>query len=467
MSHTLAETKGREGLRDKTPVDYRKLHSGDITGAFDADVKAGDQEIMEEYESVLEEGATGGTGQISDVQTSETAENVSNKMATIDGEMDIVAARMRRLDEEEQLLVKSNELHALKMQLREKEQKVKKLRGTKPISDVAVDSLSKLSLNKSPVKTKSNTCERAKSPKTAFEPSFSSSQSVKTTVVPKVHEDIDINSLGNDKKLRRSVQKELQSLGLKITSLSSDSSDSSSDSSLSSDSDSDTDTSYSSSRKCKKKKKKSKKQHLKKKSGIKAKSSDKVKAPQKWPHAHLQYEFVNKEMKFEDLDYRLFIAGELEVISEASISISERQSRINLLKEIIYYTGTYEYEFKGLKAFYAAWLREIELGKKTWLDNPTQIETAILTKYLKSNKPTTFQSKKSTSKSTDDADKASDKVWFCNLFQRNKCPHKSSHMIVHKNQAKLSQHICAPCWQKDKVKLPHPESSSSCPHASA
>ena len=77
---------------------------------------------------------------------------------------------MWQRDKEEQLLVKSNELHAMKMQLREKEQKVKKLRGTKPISDVAVDSLCKLLFNKSPVKTKSNTRERAKSPKTAAEP---------------------------------------------------------------------------------------------------------------------------------------------------------------------------------------------------------------------------------------------------------------------------------------------------------
>ena len=465
MSHELAETKGREGLRDKQPVDYRKLHSGNVTGAFDADGKAGEHDILEEYETSLERGATGGDGQISDEPPSEFTENVSSKMATIDEEMDIVSAKMKRLSEEEQLLVKSNELHAMKMQLKEKEQKVKKLRGTKPISDIAVDSLSKLSFNKSPVKARINISERPKSPtKTAFEPPFSSSQSLKTTVVPKVQEDIDINSLRNDKKLGKSVQKELQSLGLKITSLSSDSSDSSSDSSLISDSDSDTDTTYSSSHKSKKKK--NQKKHLKKKSGIKAKSSDKVKAPQKWPHAHLQYEFVNKEVKFEDLDYRLFIAGELEVISESSISSSERQGRINLLKKIVYYTGTYE--FKGLKAFYAAWLREIELGKKTWLDDPTQIETAILTKYLKSNKSTTFQSKKSTPKSSvDEADKVNDKVWFCNLFQQNKCPHKSSHMIVHKNQAKLSQHICATCWQKDKLKLPHPESSSSCPHAAA
>ena len=198
MSHNLAETTGREGLRHKPPVDYRKLHSGDVTGAFDADVKAGDQEIVEEYESVLEEGATGGTGQISDVQPSETAENVSNKMATIDGEMDIVAARMRRLDEEEQLLVKSNELHAMKMCERERTESQEVTRY-----ETNFGRCSRLFIqtfvNKYPVKTKSNTHERAKSPKTAFEPSFSSSQSVKTTVVPKVHEDIGINSLRNDK----------------------------------------------------------------------------------------------------------------------------------------------------------------------------------------------------------------------------------------------------------------------------
>ena len=118
-----------------------------------------------------------------------------------------------------------------------------------------------------------------------------------------------------------------------------------------------------------------------------------------------------------------------------------------------------------MKAFYAAWLREIELGQKTWLDDPTHIEAAILTKYLKQTK--TYQSsfKNQAAKPSDDAEK--EKVWFCNLFKRNKCQHKASHIIVHKNQTKLSQHICATCWQRDKAKLPHPESSSSCPHASA
>ena len=47
---------------------------------------------MEENESSLERGGTGEDGQISDVQPSEFAENVSSKMATIDEKMDIVSA---------------------------------------------------------------------------------------------------------------------------------------------------------------------------------------------------------------------------------------------------------------------------------------------------------------------------------------------------------------------------------------
>ena len=101
------------------------------------------------------------------------------------------------------------------------------------------------------------------------------------------------------------------------------------------------------------KKKKKHKKH--KKSGINAKASDRVKNPQCWPHAHLQYEFVNKQVKFDEHDMRLFIAGETEIIAAEDLSEEEKKGRLNLLKKIVYYTNTYE--FKGLKAFYEAWLR--------------------------------------------------------------------------------------------------------------
>ena len=62
-------------------------------------------------------------------------------------------------------------------------------------------------------------------------------------------------------------------------------------------------------------KKMKKKKYHKKKSGIKAKSADKVKFPQRWPHAHLQYEYVNKQVSFQDLGFKMFTCGELEIFS--------------------------------------------------------------------------------------------------------------------------------------------------------
>ena len=206
----------------------------------------------------------------------------------------------------------------MKFALKEKEQKVKKLRGTKPISDIAVNTLSKVTLEKPSV-----TKAKAKTGKTTLSPVKAELKSSEikihsSSVKPSIKSDdaIDVSTLRNDKKLRKSVRKELRSLGLKVVDLNSDTSSSSVDSSSTSDSDSETSDSMHTC-KCSKKKKHKNKRHSKTKSGIKAKSSDKVKAPQKWPHAHLQYEFVNKKMKFDDLDYRLFIAGELEIISES------------------------------------------------------------------------------------------------------------------------------------------------------
>ena len=68
----------------------------------------------------------------------------------------------------------------------------------------------------------------------------------------------------------------------------------------------------------------------------------------------------------------------------------------DLLKKIIYYSSTYD--IKGLKAFYAAWLREIELGKKSWAEDSGQLEAAILSKHLRSQKPQQFAGSNPSSK---------------------------------------------------------------------
>lgn len=72
------------------------------------------------------------------------------------------------------------------------------------------------------------------------------------------------------------------------------------------------------------------------------------------------------------------------------------------------------YDFKTLKAFYAACLNEIEIGLKNWDDDFQQIETAILSKHIPKQK---FQKKfgiKEKSKEDSESKKPSDEtVWFC------------------------------------------------------
>ena len=132
------------------------------------------------------------------------------------------------------------------------------------------------------------------------------------------------------------------------------------------------------------------------------------------------------------------------------------------------------YYFKNdvpsLKLIISLYLAQVTQLMRSWSDDPHQLEGAILTKYLRSSKSPIgkpnkdykpFDPKNGANKQADET-----KVWFCQSYQRNKCEHKSSYMVVVKGKAKMALHICATCWQKDKVQLPHPESSTSCPHAS-
>ena len=89
-------------------------------------------------------------------------------------------------------------------------------------------------------------------------------------------------------------------------------------------------------------------------------------------------------MSFEKLDLNLFVAGEIEIISDPKIKEIERLGRLKLLKKIMYNNTCYE--FNTLKSFYAACLREIEVGNKTWADDFTSIESAILQKHIPKSK---------------------------------------------------------------------------------
>ena len=77
---------------------------------------------------------------------------------------------------------------------------------------------------------------------------------------------------------------------------------------------------------------------------------------QRYPQAHLRYEYVSSNVSFEKLDLNLFLAGEIEIISDRRRKEKERNGRLDLLKKIMYLSTSYD--FNTLKSYYAAVLRK-------------------------------------------------------------------------------------------------------------
>lgn len=191
------------------------------------------------------------------------------------------------------------------------------------------------------------------------------------------------------------------------------------------------------------------------KSGMVVKSTDKVVNPQFFPHNYLQYEYVSKDIEFKQLNFKMLVAGELEIINNFCKNKSEKEGRLRLLQNIAYYSSTYVWT--SVLDFYAAWLRLIELGRKSWDDDSKMLENVVLGGHnlSKETKPSTFRSA--------NKNQAHDQVWFCVKYQRNKCEQtKSPHSTVIRGVTKMVHHICATCLQKEHVQKEHPECSDKC-----
>ena len=86
----------------------------------------------------------------------------------------------------------------------------------------------------------------------------------------------------------------------------------------------------------------------------------------------LQYEFVPDNVKFKDLDLKMIVAGELEILMTKVLK-SEYKSRMRFLKKVVYFASLYDW--KHLLQYCAAWLRRIEMGMNSWHDDPSVIES--------------------------------------------------------------------------------------------
>ena len=103
-----------------------------------------------------------------------------------------------------------------------------------------------------------------------------------------------------------------------------------------------------------------------------------------WPHSLLQDEFVSRELKNVDLDFKQFVAGGFEIISLPEISESEINDRLAFLKLLSYHANATN-DNKQFLQRYAAWLRRIELNQRSWDDDPREIEVRFVRSIYQNN----------------------------------------------------------------------------------
>ena len=98
-------------------------------------------------------------------------------------------------------------------------------------------------------------------------------------------------------------------------------------------------------------------------------------------------------MGFHDLDYPLLVEGELGIILEPSLQVSEGElvGRLLLLQKISQLQRVYEWS--AVRDFYAAVLQRIERGMVAWdrLDLATLELTIMLHAQLQGNNLTACQ----------------------------------------------------------------------------
>ena len=186
------------------------------------------------------------------------------------------------------------------------------------------------------------------------------------------------------------------------------------------------------------------------KSGLVARSTDNVRYPQTWPHVALQDEFFNQALEFKELDFRLFVAGELEIATSPDISDRERTGRLLLLKQLAYLHGVHDWGI--LRNIYLSVVRKIEMGSLHWGSSFMHDIQWILTKHT-----VTQASRTSRPITKAGRNNAPDKkIWYCIDYNRGKCAFRENHYSNINGQQEWVTHTYSHCYKRDGSTPEHP-----------
>lgn len=196
------------------------------------------------------------------------------------------------------------------------------------------------------------------------------------------------------------------------------------------------------------------------KSGLFDKAVDHVESKQSWPHLRLGEEYPGKGLTFHQLDFTLFVAGELEIISDKRTPSCEAFMRMQLLKMLAYINKNCDWE--TVRDIYVTIINKIETGTLGWDEPLSSFRTEV--QWVVSKRAMERHSKPKPSR-TADKPKSNNQVWPCRLFNKGSCSESKDHAGRMNNKDITWKHVCLQCYQNDKLQKRHREGSSACPHA--
>ena len=195
-------------------------------------------------------------------------------------------------------------------------------------------------------------------------------------------------------------------------------------------------------------------------------NDNRARTQQLCPQEYLRLEHVRDPIKYDDLDLRLFVSGELNIIDRDDILQPEWCGRLNLLKHILYLAGYYEWY--GCLQLYTTIINQIELGIKSWSSDFSEERALVLLPYAQPNRrerPQATQPVRRNQNQNRNSDTPDSRVWFCRPYQKGDCNKPESHRAFVQGRGPVTvQHICAKCYLTDKTKSFPPENSDSCPN---
>ena len=139
----------------------------------------------------------------------------------------------------------------------------------------------------------------------------------------------------------------------------------------------------------------------------------------------------------------------------SKLSASDKQARLEQLKRAVYQTGSYSFDL--VLDLHAAKLRAIELGRKSWDSDFSNLEQQMLLGAKGRGKQTAGGS-------LGGGASKEPRVFYCRDFQSGQCNKADNvHYTIFKGRKVLAHHVCARCLLRKRDLKQHPENWEDCP----